>query len=65
MVENNYVEEYNNIYCLRKVIKAIVVNLIFFLKIKLQQWWKTVMLKKTTMPNFGRRVIKAIAVINS
>ena len=38
MVENNDVKEDNNIYCLGKVIKAIVVFMIFLKKIKLHQW---------------------------
>ena len=66
MEENNDDEKNNNINYLRKIIKVIVVFLIFFLKkIKVHRWWKTVMLKETTMANFLRIVIKAFVVIYS
>ena len=66
MVENNDVEEDNNIYHLGKVIKAIGFFCFFFKKkIKVHQWWKVVILKKTTMANFWRIVITAFVVIYS
>ena len=65
MVENTNVGEHNNVYYLEKVIKAIVVSSDFLFKLKVHQWWKTVMLKKTIKADFRRIVIKKFVVINS
>ena len=63
MVENNNVKEDNNVYCFGEGNKSNGgFSDFFFLKINLHQWWKTLMLKKTTITTFLR---KAIVVINS